>query len=51
VAEVTEHPCTALLHAAERVLSTYGDEKKIGEALLDLAVAVDQLRRRIIDNP
>jgi hypothetical protein len=36
-----------LLEAAERVLATYGkgDEAE-SQALLDLAVAVDQLRRR-----
>ena len=47
-AEVIEHPCTALLHAAEQVIAHIGEsDEQDSRLLLDLAVAVDQLRRRI----
>lgn len=49
--KVTEHPCIALLHAAEQVIAHIGEsDEQDGQLLLDLAVAVDQLRRRITDN-
>jgi hypothetical protein len=37
----------ALLHAAEQVIAHIGDsDEQDGKLLLDLAVAVDQMRRR-----
>ena len=52
MAEVTEHPCIALLYAAQDVLAHIGEsDERDGELLLKLAVAVDQLRRRVTDTP
>jgi len=49
MAEMTEHPCTALLRTAEQLLAHIGEsDEQDARLLLDLAVAVDQLRRRVI---
>src|SRR4029450_5127008 len=44
MAEITEHPCAQLATAARRVLAAE-DDKEMGEALLDLAIALEQLTR------
>lgn len=52
MAEITEHPCIALMHAAEQVIAHIGEsDESDSKLLLDLAVAVDQLRRRVTQHP
>jgi hypothetical protein len=42
------HPWLQLLEAAEKVIARTGTDDE-GEALLDLAVAVDQIRRMLFE--
>jgi hypothetical protein len=48
VPEPIPHPWLQLLEAAEKVIARSGTEHE-GEALLDLAVAVDQIRRMLFE--